>query len=1084
MPVLTSQQRKLLDAACVKARSASEQAVRAALSPLAIAAERPPAHLKDEDRQLRRGLRAKSRQLGDQDGNLDLLIAECAYEQWHRLLFARFLAENNLLIHPKYRAPVTLEDCEELSDSLGEPDGWSVASRFAAEILPGIFRLDDPCVQLRLAPEGRLALEGIVDGLPSEVFSCDDSLGWVYQYWQKERKDEVNRSERKIGGADLGPVTQLFTEHYMVRFLLQNSLGAWWAGRHPTSPLVKEWEYLRFDENGRPAAGVFDSWPTSVSDVTVMDPCCGSGHFLVEAFDMLWRMRVEEEGLAPVVAQDAVLRDNLFGLELDARCIQIAIFAVALIAWKRGGGWRELPVPHVSCSGVSAKVGVDEWRALAGGDERIERALIRLHTLFRDAETLGSLINPKGAIELIEETSLQRSFEDVDWEEVAPLLENANWAEAGDPATMVLGTDASGIARAADLLSRQYTLIVTNPPFLGLGRQSEALASFVKVAHPEAKRELALCLFERIQDMLSPHGVAALVLPGEWTYARSGRKYRKRVLDSVGIRLLAKLGASSFLTAIRASPILIVAQSVGVNSPVAVLDVSMLPYEQKPQELASGNITLTMQKQWREAPDCRFIDVDERIRGEQAHFVAIGDLADVRSGMSAGDSARFERYFWEVDPLRAEWEFLQSSPNRTEDFHGRDKVVFWQQECGDMAELAESVKHLNHSAQNWRRGKPLWGRPGVAVSQIGARTSIYGGDCFDSSCFAIVPDDSANVLPLVAFAQSGQLRAELKKVNPTWKLTSPNTLLQLRLDLQHWKEEAARSYPNGLPSPTSSDPTQWLFKGDPVTAVHPTAPGVSVHVAVARLLGYLWPAQFGNDGSIVDDDYDALVDQDGIVCIPSVHGEAPAEDRLQQVLAAGLGKAWSPSKQTELLASAGSKKKHLGEWLRDDFFKQHCVLYGHRPFVWHIWDGHRDGFAALVNYHRLDRNTLEKLTYTYLGDWIERQRAEVLDEKPGSEARLAAASKLRRLLELILEGEPPYDIYVRWKSLGEQPIGWDPDVSDGVRLNVRPFVEAGILRSKFNVKWDKDRGKNPDGSERLNDLHFTNAQKQAARGSG
>lgn len=299
MPVLTSQQRKLLDDACVKGRRASEQAVRASLGSLAVSADRPPAHLNEEDRQLRRGLRAKSRQLGDLGERLDLLIADCAYEQWHRILFARFLAENNLLIDRTSGAPVTIEDCEELADSLGEPDGWAVAGRFAAEILPGIFRLDDPCVQLRLAPEGRLALEGIVAGLPAEIFAGDDALGWVYQFWQREQKDEVNASERKIGAADLGPVTQLFTENYMVRFLLENSLGAWWAGRHPDSPLLKDFDYLRLDESGRPAAGAFDAWPERVADVTVMDPCCGSGHFLVEAFSMLWQMRAEEEGVSP-----------------------------------------------------------------------------------------------------------------------------------------------------------------------------------------------------------------------------------------------------------------------------------------------------------------------------------------------------------------------------------------------------------------------------------------------------------------------------------------------------------------------------------------------------------------------------------------------------------------------------------------------------------------------------------------------------------------------------------------------------------------------------------------------------------------
>ncbi|MDD4868592.1 MAG: hypothetical protein PHQ28_16220 [Mycobacterium sp.] len=394
MPILTPKQRKILEGACVNGRRASEQAVRAALTSLAVTAERPPTYLNEDDRQLRRGLRAKARQLGDVGNNLDLLIAECAYEQWHRLLFARFLAENNLLIHPQYRAPLTLDDCEELAESLGEPDGWSVAARFAAEILPGIFRLDDPCVRIRLAPEGRLSLESIIADLSNEVFASDDALGWVYQFWQKDKKDEVNASERKISGADLAPVTQLFTENYMVRFLLENSLGAWWACRHPESRLVKEFDYLRFNDAGKPAAGTFDSWPDSVSEVTVMDPSCGSGHFLVEAFAMLWQMRVEEEGLSPVQAQDAVLRDNLFGLELDPRCVQIAMFAMALQAWKAGGGWRQLPVPTIACSGIPVKAPVEEWIKLADGDERMKNALVRLHILFRDADSLGSLIDP------------------------------------------------------------------------------------------------------------------------------------------------------------------------------------------------------------------------------------------------------------------------------------------------------------------------------------------------------------------------------------------------------------------------------------------------------------------------------------------------------------------------------------------------------------------------------------------------------------------------------------------------------------------------------------------------------------------
>ena len=141
MRALPSSLRKQLESAVLAGRQASEAASRVVLDGLGVFSERRPDHLDDEQAALRNGLRAKWRQLG---GNRDLLISECAYEQWHRLLFARFLAENKLLLHPQFRAPVTLEDCGDLAAELGEPDGWAVAARFAAEILPGIFRIDDP----------------------------------------------------------------------------------------------------------------------------------------------------------------------------------------------------------------------------------------------------------------------------------------------------------------------------------------------------------------------------------------------------------------------------------------------------------------------------------------------------------------------------------------------------------------------------------------------------------------------------------------------------------------------------------------------------------------------------------------------------------------------------------------------------------------------------------------------------------------------------------------------------------------------------------------------------------------------------
>lgn len=321
-------------------------------------------------------------------------------------------------------------------------------------------------------------------------------------------------------------------------------------------------------------------------------------------------------------------------------------------------------------------------------------------------------------------------------------------------------------------------------------------------------------------------------------------------------------------------------------------------------------------------------------------------------------------------------------------------------------------------------------------------------------------------------------------------------------DLARWQAVAEEKYPNGLPEPHSNDPTQWLFKGEIATSTDP------LQVAVARLLGYRWPDQTA-------DALDAHADADGIVCLPPVRGELPAAERLRALLAAAYGAAWSPATQDGLLAAAGYGGKGLEMWLRDGFWPGHCARFGNRPFIWQITDGRKDGFSALVNSHTLDRQKLEKLTYTSLGDWLERQRGAASTGEPGAEARLAAAQTLQGKLAKIIEGEPPYDLFVRWKPLYEQAIGWEPDLNDGVRFNIRPFVEASVLRGKFTVGWKKDRGENPpslqlykDGprppaigasppwiaawraptdapdrkaAERHNDFHFTRAEKQTAR---
>jgi len=1107
MPPLPTQLRNRLEAAVKQARRTAEAAAKVALERLTVGSAEPGTHLTVDERQLRNRLRAHGRQLGDQldpkagGQSINRLIHECAYEHWHRMLFARFLAENHLLIHEKEGMPVTLAECDELAADEGASDGWALAARYAARMLPQIFRPDDPVLQVGFAPEHKRALEKLVTELPVEVFTAEDSLGWVYQFWQAERKKAVNDSGAKITGETLPAVTQLFTEHYMVLFLLHNTIGAWWAARLkaearvPKSEWAKcqreddcrklvalpgyEFTYLRFikDDNGEwvPAAGGFPGWPKSLMDFKLLDPCCGSGHFLVAAFVLLVLMRMRDEKLSAKDACDAVLRENLHGLELDPRCTQIAAFALALTAWKFTDGFRPLPPLNIACSGLGVNARKQDWLALANGDTRLRSGLEQLYDLFQKAPELGSLINPR---RLAHGDLLTASFS-----EIQPLLAKALQSEKAkrNDDLSEIGVAAQGMAQAARILASRFTLVVTNVPYLGNGKHDDALGNFCEQHHADAKADLATVFVERCLTFSVNGGSAALVTPQAWLFLGPYKKLRLRLLKTVQWDMLATLGTRAFETITGkvvnvALPVLTQREPPHTHSLTGV-DVENQPSIGAKQEALRTTICLRVtQVSQLSNPDGRLI----------LHRGGVGKLLQASAssfkGVATGDLGRFIRFLWEVEAVRRGWELFQGAVPATMHYGGREQIVLWENGKGTLYEFVASK--LGYSGVGaWLRGGDAWGKRGIAVSQMtNLACSIYTGELYDENTAAVIPTDEKTLPAIWAFCESGDFQKAVRAIDKSLKV--PNlTLLKVDFDEDHWQRVAVEKYPNGLPKPISSDPTQWLFSGHPADS---TAP---LQVGVARLVGYRWPRQTGQTISgappVSEDGLDKFVDEDGIVCIPSVRGETPAAERLRSLLATAYGKAWSPGELDELLSALDYAGSNLEDWLRNGFFDQHSKLFHHRPFIWQIWDGRKDGFSALVNYHKLDHKLLEKLTYTYLGDWIKKQQEAVSNEESGADDRLLKAQQLHDKLKLILEGETPYDIFVRWKPLEQQPIGWHPDLNDGVRLNIRPFMEADVLRKRPNIKWGKDRGKNPPGSpwgeERDNDRHLTLEEKRKAK---
>jgi len=1110
MQTLSPVRRKHLERTVVRARDNAEEGARAALEALAVGHHEPYGHMSAEQRALRRRLRAHGRQIGDRlDGRtgqqgIEHLVQECAYEHWHGMLFARFLAENDLLIEPEMEIAISLDECEELAKEEGL-DKWLLAARFAHHMLPQVFRPDHPVFEVQFAREYRLKLEGLVEELPAEVFAAKDSLGWVYQFWQTKKKDEVNRSEVKIGADELPAVTQLFTEPYMVQFLLHNSLGAWWVSRHPERSCPIDLTYLRRTEDGAPAAGTFEGWPESLSEFRLLDPCCGSGHFLVAAFLMLVPMRMVLEGHGATDAVDAVFRENLHGLELDQRCVAIAAFALALEAWRYAGasGYRPLPKFNLAWCGQPVTGKREQWLALAEGDSRLEVGMTALYDTFRDAPVLGSLIDPA--------RSVAEDMFTAGFAELEPLLGRALQEHAGDEDWEETAIAARGLVEAGRLLAKKYQLVTTNVPYLGIRKQGVKLRSYLNSCHRNGRHDLAAAFVERLFSLCARRGIVAAVAPQTWLLIQSYKSFREQLLSCETWRIVALLGSGAFdsISGEVVKPGLFTFENVPPSkndSSFAGLDAnSVLGAAAKAKYLSDASALRLSQSGQLANPDSRVI---VHVPFEHA---LLDSFAASLAGIQNGDSPRFLRKFWELSVPGARWAYLQSAVTNTCEYGGLDTLIDYDKENGHLRAEAQWRRSALHDSD--QRGKPFWGMRGIAVSRMGdLPCALYIGGLYDQASAVIVPNNPVDLPAIWSYCSSKEYVSEVRKIDLKLNVTSA-TLVKVPIDIERWREVAAKRYPDVLPQPYSRDPTQWIFHGHPSFAEPP------LQITVARLLGYRWPAENDPDMELADEQREWVArakrlypyeDEDGIVCIPSVRGERPAAERLLELLHVAYGDEWHDGTPAKLLSESGGSS--LEEWLRNKFFEQHCKLFHHRPFIWHIWDGRkRDGFHALVNYHKLaegdgkGRRLLESLTYSYLGDWIARQEDGVKRGEGGAEDRLAAALELQKCLVAIIEGEPPFDIFVRWKPIEELPIGWEPDINDGVRLNIRPFMAqdipggkkgAGILRAKPNIKWSKDRGKEPmreqeqfpwfwnDGEftgERVNEIHLTNAEKKTAR---
>ena len=485
----------------------------------------------------------------------------------------------------------------------GDDDG--LYAMLAAEFqersreLPDLFAPDSPAVALRPSVVALKHCIALLSGsVPAngwkatdEVFIAPDAFGWAYQYWNAEEKDRVfelvrTKKGAKIEGSDIIPATQLYTEPYMVKFLVQNSLGATWMMMHPESKLSAAWEYFVKDADRTP------NEKKPVAEITFLDPACGSGHFLIEAFDLLYAM-YEEEGTIrdPAATCRSILNNNLFGIDIDERAVQIT----KAVLWMKAAetviaktkkdlsseGLSEFS-DHIIATNIrlpKSKDHLDAFLKKHPEDALLRPALLTVFEGLQNVHEVGSLVQIEEPVEkelkVLKEKAKQQKF-DPESGEIVEKVNFSRWkqqvmkrlkahfqdeAEKALPTEMFFSQSAVKGLALFDLLARRYDVVAANPPYMGSGNMGGWLKSYIESHYPKGKRDLFAAFIIRNQKLSEKSGRIAMVTQQSWMFIKSYANLRaldegniiklrsgkfSGILRETIIETLAHLGARGF----------------------------------------------------------------------------------------------------------------------------------------------------------------------------------------------------------------------------------------------------------------------------------------------------------------------------------------------------------------------------------------------------------------------------------------------------------------------------------------------------------------------------------------------------------
>lgn len=515
----------------------------------------------------------------------------------------------------------------------------------------------------------------LVHDIPEDDFRDQvQIIGWLYQYYNTEPKDKVfaRKSSEKIKKEDIPAATQLFTPDWIVRYMVENSLGRLWIEGHPNEALKEQWKYYLDEAEQEESVQkqlnqiYAEHSKLNLEGLTCLDPCCGSGHILAYMFDVLMQIYLSR-GYRDRDAAISIVEHNLYGLDIDERAAQLAYFAVMMKARQYDQRFLSRGIqPHVYA--IEESNGLSTWKAFSGSDFgqlTLDQTYIaqadELIDLFHDAKEYGSILK----VEPTDYDNLQDYLEEIRQKGSENIL-FAAWADEMAKRMPIL-------IRQAKLLSRKYDVVVTNPPYMGSSGMNAKLSKYVKDNYPDSKSDLFAVFIEQCGAMIKPNGYQAMITQHAWMFLSSYEKLREKILQKMivnmahlGPRAFEEIGGEVVQTT---SFVLRNEFSNGYQGEYCRL---IEPTTQKGKEdmfLSAQNRYVSKQENFAKIPgELVAYWISEKMI---SHFSGplLGSILTTREGMATANNDLFLRLWYEVNETKIGW----GKKNITESLDSRMK---------------------------------------------------------------------------------------------------------------------------------------------------------------------------------------------------------------------------------------------------------------------------------------------------------------------------------------------------------------------------------------------------------------------------